>query len=169
MQHAYLVDGVIVDLYFYYSGIEEGFLVNCTDACVLRIPVEYSEEIPASHTWSGLSLPVPPRVEDYLAWTYGDWEVPRQGKSFWVEDRPNLRPVIHSENWQLPGFHSTLAEYLDRARSQVPHLATDSVGGQDTIMANSEVVQRLKRVLAQRDRAFLERDEAIAQLNALRT
>ena len=168
MQFAYWHDGVIVDLYFYYSGIEKGYLVNCNTNCVLRIPDKYAQAELGSFEWSGLSIPTPSPVDDYLEWTYGsDWRTPKSDKGLWTEDRPNISEVSISEEWELPGIHSTIANYLDQARSSLPSWSSDVESRPDTATYLVEAVSRLKVAVAQRDQAMIERDRVLARVKDL--
>jgi hypothetical protein len=172
MQHSYSHEGVCIDLFFYYSGIEDGFLVNCNTDCVIRIPTTLVEPISDSYSWQGLMLPVPVRLEDYLEWTYGlDWRIPHTTKTVFTEDRPHLAPVGVADDWTLPGVHRTIADYINQARCAMPSWGdgTDSNSGPGpgSPAYLVEALARMKEAIAQRDRAIVERDVALGRLRAL--
>ena len=107
-------------------------------------------------------------MDDYLEWTYGsDWRTPKSDKGLWTEDRPNISEVSISEEWELPGIHSTIANYLDQARSSLPSWSSDVESRPDTATYLVEAVSRLKVAVAQRDQAMIERDRVLARVKDL--
>jgi hypothetical protein len=172
MQYSYDIDGVCVDLFFYYSGIEEEFLVNCTPDCIIRIPVSLVEPIRGDFAWQDMALPIPAMLEEYLEWTYGaDWRTPKTTKSPFSEERPHLAPTSAADDWTLPGVHGTIADYLNQARAAMPSWGdgTDSNSGPGpgSPAYLVEALARMKEAIAQRDRAIVERDVALGRLRAL--
>jgi hypothetical protein len=169
MQHSYDIDGVCVDIFFYYSGIEEGFLVNSTPEWNLRIPAHLVQPIRHDLVWQDLVLPTPALVDDYLEWTYGaDWRTPKTSKGPYEEDCPTLAPADAMDGWVLPGIHRTIADYLNEARSSMPSwgdggdsTAGPGAGGPAYLV---EALARMKEAIKQRDRAIVERDVALARL-----
>jgi len=169
MQYSYDVDGVCVDIFFYYSGIEEGFLVNSTPEWNIRIPVNLIDPISHGFAWQDMVLPTPARLEEYLEWTYGaDWRVPKTFKGPWADDCPNLAPANAMDAWVLPGIHRTIAGYLNQARAAMPSWADssdpNSGPGPGSPAYLVEALARMNEAIAQRDRAIVERDTALARL-----
>jgi len=169
MQYSYDIDGVCVDLFFYYSGIEEGFLVNCTPDCIIRIPVDLVEPIRGDFVWEDIVLPIPAMLEEYLEWTYGaDWRTPKTTKSPFSEERPHIAPTSTADDWTLPGIHRTIADYLNQARAAMPSWADssdpNSGPGPGSPAYLVEALARMNEAIAQRDRAIVERDMALARL-----
>lgn len=172
MQYSYDIDGVCVDLFFYYSGIEEGFLVNSTPECIIRIPENLIAPIRPDFAWQGMGVPVPAQLDDYLEWTYGaDWQTPKTTKSPFSEERPNVAPTSAADDWQLPGIHRTIADYLNQARASMPSWADSSDPssgpGPGSPAYLVEALARMNEAIAQRDRAIVERDVALARLREL--
>ncbi len=147
MQHAYLVNDTIVDLYFYYSDIEPDLLVNTNTEGLLRIPAHLVLPIDEGFRWNGHSIPVPRMRHEYLAWSYGaTWTTPAVSKSDWWEEHAHLDPSSLADGWELPAHHERIASIVGTADAQ-----------------RHEAVSRQHSALAERDRFQSERDDAFAQ------
>lgn len=89
MQRAYLINDTIVDFYYFWSGIEEGKIINVNDHGVWRL--DFNLVIPTKMTiWNNVRIDFPNNVEKYLEWHYGDWKTPRKSKQEWWKDAKNL-------------------------------------------------------------------------------
>jgi len=90
MQRAYLYKGIVVDFYFYYTNLEENFIVNHNDHGVLKLKLADSLPI-SSHEFKNLIVNFPQSVENVLQSEYGaEWRTPKQSKGDWGDDRFNL-------------------------------------------------------------------------------
>ncbi len=168
MQHAYLAHDTIVDLYFYYSDIEPGLLVNVNTEGLLRIPATLVLPIDEEFTWNGHLLPVPNLRREYLAWSYGaTWTTPAVAKSDWSQEHAHLDPNHLVSEWQLPVRHERIATLVGAADDQRHHaLASRDLALTERDQARLErdaAVARRDVAVAQRDEAVVQRDEAVAQ------
>jgi hypothetical protein len=86
MQHAYLVDGVIVDTYFFYVFEDApDVAININDVGTIEMPARYY-----TSSSSACGFPVPGIVQDYLVWRFGPtWNIPDGYKRPWT-DAPHL-------------------------------------------------------------------------------
>lgn len=107
MQHAYLIEGEVLDFYFFYDDLCPNLLTNVSDAGVMQIPRPLIMEINTDWQWDNMKLPIPRRIEDYLVWRYGeDWHIPKLQKAAWSNDHPNLNSLDKAATilWQ-PSIH----------------------------------------------------------------
>lgn len=161
MQFAYLAHDTIVDLYFYYTDIEPGYLVNVNPEAVLRIPADLIFPIDENYSWHGHKLPVPAETKDYLAWSYGpSWTVPTTMKVGWDEEHANIEPIANAQTWQLPDRHRRLADLV----TGLDQKCAVAVSERDAVVAQRDeaLVQRDVQT-AQTAQAVAERDEVSAQ------
>lgn len=80
---------IIIDLNFFYEGIENGILVNCGTGGILRKPVRFAQTESWEHLGIVYQLPTP--IEEYLLLRFGpDWRTPKTKKDPWIEEAPNL-------------------------------------------------------------------------------
>lgn len=154
MQHAYLEQDTVVDLYFYYSDIEPGLLVNVNTEGLLRIPADLVQPIDEGFTWNGHSLPVPKMRREYLAWSYGaSWTTPAVSKGDWSLEHAHLDPGDLVDEWQLPAAHERISSLVGAADAQ----RNRAVASRDLALSERD------QALTERDAAFAQRAEALAQ------
>lgn len=91
MQKAYIKDSIIVDLYYYYTDLEDvDAAVNYNDCGIFRTPTKFAERL-TEYDWNGIKFLVPDNVEGYLEWRYGsDWRIPTGKKEAWTVNAANL-------------------------------------------------------------------------------
>lgn len=112
---------VLLDLYFFYSGIREGAYVNATPHGYRRKPralIDQRARVP----WPGapdLTVFMPQPAEDYLAWRYGpEWRIRKTKEQMGPIDSQCYRPlpektVLTYGTWDL--FHFGHQRLLERA------------------------------------------------------
>ncbi len=74
-QRAFVKDGIILDIYFYYYRGD--YLVNFNYFGWIRKPAEMFSRLRRIE-YEGRQYKCP-EPEEYLAWRYGDWKVPANG------------------------------------------------------------------------------------------
>ncbi len=159
MQHAYLANDTIVDLYFYYSDVDPGYLVNVNTEGVLRIPTDLVLPIDERFSWHGHNLPVPNARQEYLAWSYGSsWTTPAVAKVDWAQEHAHLDSPELVESWKLSATHKRLATLVAEA----------DLGRKDAIAARDAALAKRDRALVQRDAAITRRRKAISQRDQAR-
>lgn len=86
MQRAYLHGDVIVDLYYYWTGIEPCVAVNKSDMGTMRMPLELVD-FRKAHEFEGVTVQIPQDPDAYLEWRYGSsWRIPARSKQSWSHD-----------------------------------------------------------------------------------
>ncbi|PWV98759.1 glycerol-3-phosphate cytidylyltransferase [Hoeflea marina] len=116
-------DGVIVDIYYFYSGIYEEVFVNFNEHGFRRKP-ERLVRNKSRVTWPGhpeIGVYVPSPVEDYLEWRFGpEWRIKKKNSELGpidtkcIEKLP-LATVLTYGTFDL--FHFGHKRLLNRARA----------------------------------------------------
>jgi hypothetical protein len=85
-QFKFLMEGVLVDVIHHYWGLPGDGVTVITCRGLLHYPKElFQGEIEERETSCGI-LPMPPKVEELLAFHYGeDWKTPQKGRGIWPE------------------------------------------------------------------------------------
>lgn len=83
-QLAYVKEGVIFDIYFFYDGIDGLDFVNFCEHGVYRFRKKF---YPPRKTGTVLGdLMMPCFIDEYLSRRYGDWKTPTTKKVDWMEE-----------------------------------------------------------------------------------
>lgn len=90
MQTAYIKDGVLFDIYYFYSGIEDDVAINYNDHGIIKKPLKFVDPL-STYRLNGFTYPVPSRLHEFLTWRFGEhWKVPKLRKDSWEQDHANL-------------------------------------------------------------------------------
>lgn len=92
MQTAFIKDGIIFDIYYFYSGIKDGLAMNYNDCGVIEKPLEFITTL-GTLEHNGINYPTPSNLDAFLEWRYGtDWRIPKKSKQEWSIDANHLKP-----------------------------------------------------------------------------
>ncbi len=87
---------IILDVYYFYSGIKAGHFVNYNWEGFREKPARFVDGIRAC-PWPGhpeISVNVPQPIEEYNAWRWGpDWRVPKRNSELTERDLKCIRPL----------------------------------------------------------------------------
>lgn len=101
MQIAYCnKEGVTVDVYFFYKGVEEDFLICYVDQGIIRRKIEHINNIKKVKFKHGI-FPVPTPTDEYLEYYYGPtWKTPTgRKKSNWTYDAKGKSLELKMTRW----------------------------------------------------------------------
>lgn len=92
MQTAYIAKKVIFDIYYFYTGIKRGKVINYNDLGIIEKPFEFVDKL-SSLVFEGINYPIPNKIEKFLKWRFGNnWKIPRTNKQPWLQDANHLKP-----------------------------------------------------------------------------
>lgn len=92
MQSAFMREGVIFDIYYFYSGIKDGVAINYNEHGIIEKPLKYVKKL-STLSHEGETYPIPNHLEEFLVWRFGsDWKTPRKSKQSWEKDACHLTP-----------------------------------------------------------------------------
>jgi hypothetical protein len=89
MQTVYDVDGVNVDLWYWWNDMEQDKIINVTNTGVWRMDKSIICPID-KYTWKDIEITVPNNIEEALLFQYSDWKIPRGFKNEWYLLANNL-------------------------------------------------------------------------------
>lgn len=89
MQIVYDIDGIHVDLWYWWEDLQDNKLITITDTGVWRM--DKNIICPTKiYTWKNIKMSVPNDIEQSLLFQYADWQIPRGNKSEWYTQANNL-------------------------------------------------------------------------------
>lgn len=92
MQIVYNINGIDVDLWYWWDDLEEGKIINITKDGFWRMKNEIILPI-QKYRWKDINIPVPNNIEEALLFQYADWKIPRKQKRPWFLDANNLEEL----------------------------------------------------------------------------
>ena len=90
MQSAFKREGVIFDIYYFYTGIKEDVAINYNEHGIFEKPLKFVENL-STIEFDGNTYPIPSPIDDYLEYRYGKWQTPKTDKDSWEKDTSCLK------------------------------------------------------------------------------
>tara|TARA_Y100001937_G_C7132292_1_gene338208 strand:+ start:2708 stop:3340 length:633 start_codon:yes stop_codon:yes gene_type:complete len=87
-------ESVVFDIFFVYTNVEEGYVVNFSEFGKMKTPIRFINNIEIKECeveGKMYNLPMPMPEEDYCEMRYGkSWKIPHTQKGKWQDDAGNL-------------------------------------------------------------------------------
>jgi len=162
-------NNLIFDIYFFYEGAKDGYLVHYIDTSYREKPRQFIDQL-QSRPWptdSTIQVNVPSPVEDYCAWRFGpNWRTPLSDLSERIEQESCLQPlpVITALTYgTFDGFHYGHLRILERAAAFSDRLVVGIVSDDlckikgKNLMLNEEQRAAVIEALSCVDEVFIQR------------
>jgi len=81
---------VLFDIFFFYRGIKDGFVVNYNEHGTIEKPIQFVAELDEIE-FKGEKYPCPHDLEKFLEWRFGDWKTPAKKKIPWEQEGKRLK------------------------------------------------------------------------------
>jgi glycerol-3-phosphate cytidylyltransferase len=125
--------GIILDLYFFYEGISDGYFLHVIDVSMRKKPRHFIDNKTkvAWPTNASIKVNVPYPIEGYLEWRFGpEWNIPKKNSELGPADKSCLLPlprvtVLTYGTFDL--FHEGHLKLLDRAKALGDYLVVSVV------------------------------------------
>jgi glycerol-3-phosphate cytidylyltransferase len=163
-------NGLIFDIYFFYEGVKDGFLIHYIDGSYREKPREFVDNL-VSRPWPTdpkTSVNIPSPLENYCEWRFGkNWRVPRRNGEQDLEEEICLLPIpkVTSLTYgTFDGFHFGHLRILERSKAFADRLVVGVVSDEicrmkhKPMMMNEDHRAAVVKSIGCVDEVFIQRE-----------